>query len=75
MNISKSVAAGAYSLGLLVMGFTAVAVGILIDRGRHVLVLVGGTVITSGGMLLLAAGAARALVWPRCNWSVACFPT
>jgi len=55
LGISKSTAAGAYSLGLLVMGFTAVAVGILIDRGRHFPVLVGGTLITVSGMLLHAA--------------------
>ena len=52
LGISRSTAAGAYSLGLLVMGFTAVAVGVLIDRGRHFQVLVGGTVITICGMLL-----------------------
>ncbi len=55
LHISRSTAAGAYSLGLLVMGFTAVAVGILIDRGRHFQVLVGGTLITVTGMLLHAA--------------------
>ncbi len=55
LGISKSTAAGAYSLGLLVMGFAAVAVGLLIDRGRHFQVLVGGTLITITGMLLHAA--------------------
>ena len=54
LGISKSTAAGAYSLGLLVMGFTAVAVGILIDRGRHFQVLVCGTILTICGMLLHA---------------------
>ena len=33
LNISKSTAAGAYSLALLVIGLTAIPVGILIDRG------------------------------------------
>ena len=55
LHISKSTAAGAYSLGLLVMGFAAVPVGIFIDRGRHFQVLVGGTLITMIGMLLHAA--------------------
>ncbi len=55
LDISKSTAAGAYSLGLLVMGFAAIGVGFLIDRGRHFRVLVGGTLITSCGMLLHAA--------------------
>lgn len=55
LHISKSTAAGAYSLGLLVMGFTTVGVGILIDRGRHFQVLVGGTLLTIIGMLLHAA--------------------
>ena len=55
LDISKSTAAGAYSLGLLVMGFTAIPVGILIDRGRHFQVLVVGTLITMVGMLLHAA--------------------
>lgn len=55
LGISKSTTAGAYSLGLLVMGFTAFAVGILIDRGRHFQVLVGGTLVTSCGMLFHAA--------------------
>lgn len=55
LDISKSTAAGAYSLGLLVMGFTAIPVGILIDRGRHFQVLVVGTLVTMVGMLLHAA--------------------
>ena len=55
LHISKSTAAGAYSLGLLVMGVTAMGVGILIDRGRHFQVLVGGTLMTIVGMLLHAA--------------------
>ena len=54
LGISRSTAAGAYSLGLLVMGFTGVLVGILIDRGRHFQVLVGGTLATLIGMLLHA---------------------
>ncbi|MEP7156062.1 MAG: MFS transporter [Betaproteobacteria bacterium] len=52
LGISRSTAAGAYSLGLLVMGFAGVLVGILIDRGRHFEVLVGGTLATMVGMLL-----------------------
>ncbi|MEQ1515531.1 MAG: MFS transporter [Usitatibacteraceae bacterium] len=55
LGINKSTAAGAYSLGLLVMGFTAIPVGILIDRGRHFNVLVFGTLVTMVGMLLHAA--------------------
>ena len=55
LNINKSTAAGAYSLGLLVMGFAAIPVGILIDRGRHFQVLVAGTIVTMFGMLLHAA--------------------
>ncbi|MEO8385859.1 MAG: MFS transporter [Betaproteobacteria bacterium] len=55
LSISKSTTAGAYSLGLLVMGFTSVGVGLLIDRGRHFQVLVGGTLVTMTGMLLHAA--------------------
>lgn len=55
LGINKSTAAGAYSLGLLVMGFTAIPVGILIDRGRHFHVLIGGTLVTMVGMLLHAA--------------------
>ena len=55
LNISKSTAAGAYSLGLLVMGFAAMGVGILIDRGRHFQVLIGGTSMTIVGMLLHSA--------------------
>ena len=55
LDINKSTAAGAYSLGLLVMGFTAIPVGILIDRGRHFHVLVAGTLVTMIGMLLHAA--------------------
>lgn len=55
LGISKSTAAGAYSLGLLVMGFTAIPVGMLIDRGRHFAVLIGGTVVTMLGLLLHAA--------------------
>ena len=55
LGISKSTAAGAYSLGLLVMGFAAMGVGILIDRGRHFQVLIGGTLMTIAGMLLHAA--------------------
>ena len=54
LGVSKSTAAGAYSVGLLVMGFAAIPVGILIDRGRHFHVLVAGTVITMIGMLLHA---------------------
>ena len=54
LGISKSTAAGAYSLGLLVMGFTAIPVGMLVDRGRHFPVLVIGTLITMAGMLLHA---------------------
>ena len=55
LNISKSTAAGAYSLALLVMGLTAIPVGILIDRGQHFRVLVAGTLVTMFGMLLHAA--------------------
>ena len=55
LGISKSTAAGAYSLGLLVMGFAAMGVGILIDRGRHFQVLIGGTLMTIVGMLLHSA--------------------
>ena len=55
LSISKSTAAGAYSLGLLVMGVTAIPVGILIDRGHHFQVLVVGTLVTICGMLLHAA--------------------
>lgn len=55
LGISRSAAAGAYSLGLLVMGFTAIPVGLLIDRGKHFPVLVGGTLITACGMFLHAA--------------------
>ena len=55
LGISRSSAAGAYSLGLLVMCFTAIPVGMLIDRGRHFAVLIGGTVMTMLGLLLHAA--------------------
>jgi len=55
LGISRSTAAGAYSLGLLVMGLTAIPVGLAIDRGRHFPVLIGGTVATMLGMLLHAA--------------------
>ena len=55
LSISKSTAAGAYSLGLLVMGVTAIPVGILIDRGHHFQVLIVGTLVTMSGMLLHAA--------------------
>jgi MFS family permease len=55
LDISRSTAAGAYSLGLLVMGFAAIPVGLMIDRGRHRTVLVGGTLVTMTGMLLHAA--------------------
>ncbi len=54
LSISRSTAAGAYSLGLLTMGFSAIVVGILIDRGRHFQVMVGGSVVTITGMLLHA---------------------
>ena len=55
LGISRSTAAGAYSLGLLVMGFAAIPVGLAIDRGRHFPVLIGGTLATMLGMLLHAA--------------------
>jgi MFS family permease len=55
LGISRSTAAGAYSLGLLVMGFAAIPVGLLIDRGRHFAVLIAGTLATMLGMLLHAA--------------------
>lgn len=52
LGISRSSAAGAYSFGLLVMGFVAIPVGLLIDRGRHFPVLIGGTLTTIFGMCL-----------------------
>ncbi|MBL8522366.1 MAG: MFS transporter [Betaproteobacteria bacterium] len=55
LGISRSTAAGAYSLGLLVMGFAAIPVGLMIDRGHHRAVLLGGTLVTMTGMLLHAA--------------------
>ena len=68
LGMFRSAVAGAYSLGLLVIGAAAIPVGLLIDRGQQFLVLVGGTLITFGG-LILDAGVQPA--WQLCAvWSL-----
>lgn len=54
LGLSRSVAAGAYGVGLLVMGVAALPVGWWIDRGRQHTVLVGGSLLCVVGLALHA---------------------
>jgi MFS family permease len=55
LGLSRSVTSGAYAVGLVVSGLMAVPVGLLVDRGRHYLVLVAGSAVCVLGLLLHAA--------------------
>jgi MFS family permease len=55
LGLSRSASSGAYAVGLLVSGLAAVPVGLLVDRGRHRVVLVAGSALCVLGLLLHAA--------------------